>query len=177
MSYLNGLVVSPAFFNLSLNLAIKSSWSQPQSSPGLVFADCIGLLNLGCKECNQADFDVHHLVMSMCIVFSCVVGRGYLLWSVHSLCKTLLVFALLQRLTELCEETALVIVNTSSNNTRDNSIHMDITRWSILKSDWLYSLQLKMEKLYTVSKKQDQELTMAQIMKSLLQNSDLNWRK
>ena len=29
---------------------------------------------------------------------------------------------------------------------------MDITRWSIPKSDWLYSLQLKMEKLYTVSK-------------------------
>ena len=32
------------------------------------------------------------------------------------------------------------------------SLHMDITRWSILKSDWLYSLQPKMEKLYTVSK-------------------------
>ena len=30
---------------------------------------------------------------------------------------------------------------------------MDITRLSILKSGWLYSLQLKMEKLYTVSKK------------------------
>ena len=30
--------------------------------------------------------------------------------------------------------------------------HMDITRWSILKTDWLYSLQLKIEKLYTVSK-------------------------
>ena len=29
---------------------------------------------------------------------------------------------------------------------------MDITRWSILKSNWLYSLQPKMEKLYTVSK-------------------------
>ena len=28
----------------------------------------------------------------------------------------------------------------------------DITRWSILKSDWLYSLRLKVEKLYTVSK-------------------------
>ena len=27
-----------------------------------------------------------------------------------------------------------------------------ITRWSIPKSDWLYSLQPKMEKLYTVSK-------------------------
>ena len=28
---------------------------------------------------------------------------------------------------------------------------MDITRWSILKSDWLYSLQLKMDKLYQFS--------------------------
>ena len=34
-----------------------------------------------------------------------------------------------------------------------------------------------MEKLYTVSKKQDQELAVAQIMDSLLANSDLNWRK
>ena len=33
--------------------------------------------------------------MSMCRVFSCVVGRGYLLWPVHSLSKTLLAFALL----------------------------------------------------------------------------------
>ena len=30
---------------------------------------------------------------------------------------------------------------------------MDITRWSTPKSEWLYSLQPKMEKLYTVSKK------------------------
>ena len=29
---------------------------------------------------------------------------------------------------------------------------MDITKWSTLKSDWLYSLQPNMEKLYTVSK-------------------------
>ena len=28
---------------------------------------------------NQSDFSVDHLVMSMCRVFSCVVGRGYLL--------------------------------------------------------------------------------------------------
>ena len=34
-----------------------------------------------------------------------------------------------------------------------------------------------MEKIYTVSKKQDQELTVAQVMKSLLQTADLNWRK
>ena len=33
--------------------------------------------------------------MSMCRVFSCVVGRGCLLWPVRSLGKTLLVFSLL----------------------------------------------------------------------------------
>ena len=32
-------MVFPTFFNLSLNLAIRSSWSEPQSAPGLAFAD------------------------------------------------------------------------------------------------------------------------------------------
>ena len=36
--------------------------------------------------------------------------------------------------------------------TQEKTLHTDITRWSILKSDWLYSLQPNMEKLYTVSK-------------------------
>ena len=36
--------------------------------------------------------------------------------------------------------------------TQEETLHMDITRWSTLKSDWLYSLQPKVEKLYTVSK-------------------------
>ena len=36
--------------------------------------------------------------------------------------------------------------------TREKTLHMDITRWSTLKSDWLYSLKRKMEELYTVSK-------------------------
>ena len=31
-------MVFPTFFNLSLNWAIRSSWSEPQSAPGLVFA-------------------------------------------------------------------------------------------------------------------------------------------
>ena len=35
---------------------------------------------------------------------------------------------------------------------REMTLHMDITRWSVPKSDWLYSLQPEMEKLYTVSK-------------------------
>ena len=45
-SYLNGLVVFPTFFNLSLNLSLRSSWSESQSAPGLVFADCIELPHL-----------------------------------------------------------------------------------------------------------------------------------
>ena len=36
--------------------------------------------------------------------------------------------------------------------TQEKTLYMDITRWSTPKSGWLYSLQLKMEKLYTVSK-------------------------
>ena len=36
--------------------------------------------------------------------------------------------------------------------TQEKTLHMDITRWSTLKSDWLYSLKPEMEKLYTVSK-------------------------
>ena len=55
--------------------------------------------------------------------------------------------------------------------TQEKTLHMDIARWSTPKSDWLYSLQPKMEKLYTVSKNKSGS------MNSLLPNSDLNWRK
>ena len=36
----------PTFFNLSLNFAERSWWSEPQSAQGLVFAYCIELLHL-----------------------------------------------------------------------------------------------------------------------------------
>ena len=36
--------------------------------------------------------------------------------------------------------------------TWEKTLHMDITTWLILKTDWLYSLQPKMENLYTFSK-------------------------
>ena len=36
--------------------------------------------------------------------------------------------------------------------TQEKTLYMDITRWSTPKSDWLCSLQPKMEKLYTVNK-------------------------
>ena len=73
---------------------------------------------------------------------------------------------------ELCKENALVIANTLFQNTREDSTHgyhqMVNTeiRWIILfaakDGEALYSQQ-----------KQDRELTMAQIMNSLLPNSDL----
>ena len=59
--------------------------------------------------------------------------------------------------------------------TQEKTLHMDITRWPTPKSDRLYSLQPKMEKLYTVSKNKTGRW-LAQIMNSLLQNSGLNWR-
>ena len=36
--------------------------------------------------------------------------------------------------------------------TQEKTLHVDITKWLTPKSDWLYSLQPKMDKLYTVSK-------------------------
>ena len=56
-----------------------------------------------------------------------------------------------QRITEFCQENTLVIPNTLFKQ-QEKTLHVDITRWSIPKSDWLYSLQTKMEKIYTVSK-------------------------
>ena len=56
-----------------------------------------------------------------------------------------------QRLIDFCEENTLVIAN-SLFQQHNKRLHMDITRWSTPKSDWLYSLQPKMEKLYTISK-------------------------
>ena len=57
--------------------------------------------------------------------------------------------------------------------TRDNSTH-GITRWSIPKSDWLYALQSKMEKLYTVSKTKTGSwlwLRSVQFTRSVMSNS------
>ena len=59
---------------------------------------------------------------------------------------------------------------------QEKTLHMDITRWSIQKSDWLYSLQPKMEKLYTVSKNKTRSWLWLRY-ELLIGNSDLNWRK
>ena len=56
-------MVFPTFFNLSLNLAIRSLLFEPQSALDLVFGDAIELLHLGCKEYIQFDFGIDHLVI------------------------------------------------------------------------------------------------------------------
>ena len=43
-----------------------------------------------------------------------------------------------QSLIEFCQENALVTANTFFQ--QDKTLHLDITRWSILNSDWLCSL-------------------------------------
>ena len=58
-----------------------------------------------------------------------------------------------QRLTEFCQENALVRANTIfQQHKRRLYTWTSPDRWSMLKSDISYSLQPKMEKLYTVSK-------------------------
>ena len=78
-----------------------------------------------------------------------------------------------QRLTEFCQENTLIIANTLFHNTREDSTHGHhqmvnteirlIIFFAVNDGEALYSQQ-----------KQDQELTVAQIMNSLLPNSDLN---
>ena len=59
-------MVFPTFFNLSLNLAIRGLWSEPQPAPSLVFADCIELLHLWLQRISSIWFqcwpsgDVRH---------------------------------------------------------------------------------------------------------------------
>ena len=78
-----------------------------------------------------------------------------------------------QRLIEFCQENALVIANTSSNNTREDSIpgHHQMVNTEIRLI--IFCAAKDGEALYS-QQKQDQELIVAQIMNSLLPNSDSN---
>ena len=73
-----------------------------------------------------------------------------------------------QRLTEFCQENTLVLA--SSNNIREDSMYLVNTEiW------WIMLFAAKDGEALYSQQKQDLELTMAQIMSSLLPNSDLNW--
>ena len=78
-----------------------------------------------------------------------------------------------QRLIEFCQENVLIIANTLFNNTREDSTHghheMVNTEIRLI----IFFAAKDGEALYS-QQKQDQELTVAQIMNSLLPNSDLN---
>ena len=61
----------------------------------LVFCWLQSFSIFSCKEHNQSDFGIYHLVISMCRAVSYVGGKECLLWPVCFLDKILLAFALL----------------------------------------------------------------------------------
>ena len=58
--------------------------------------------------------------------------------------------------------------------TQEMTLHMDITKWSILKIRLIIFFVAEDGEALHSQQKQDLELTVAQIISSLLQNSDLN---
>ena len=78
-----------------------------------------------------------------------------------------------QRLIELCQENALVIANTLFQHTGDDSPHGHHQMVNIEVRLIIFFAAKDGEALYS-QQKQDQEVTVAQTMNSLLPNSDLN---
>ena len=78
-----------------------------------------------------------------------------------------------QRLIEFCQENALVIANTLFNNTTEDSTHGHHQMVNTEIRMIIFFAGKDGEAVYS-QPKQDQELTVAQIMNSLLPNSDLN---
>ena len=78
-----------------------------------------------------------------------------------------------QTLVEFCQENALVIANTLFNNKREDSTHGHHQTVNT-EIRVIIFFAAKDEKALYSQQKQDQGLTMAQIMNSLLPNSDLN---
>ena len=74
-----------------------------------------------------------------------------------------------QRLIEFCQENALVIANTL-----EDSIH---GHHQMVNTEIRLIISIKDGEALYSQQKQDQEMTVAQIMNSLLPNSDWNWRK
>ena len=74
---------------------------------------------------------------------------------------------------EFCQEHALIIANTSSNNTREDSTHRHHQMVNTEIRLIIFFAAKDRETLYS-QQKQDREQTVALIMNSLLPNSDLN---
>ena len=83
------------FFNLSLNLAIRSSWSEPQSAPGLVFADYRASPSLAAKNIVNL-ISILTVSWCPCVEYSLVLlEEGVFYDQCIFLAKLLLVFAVL----------------------------------------------------------------------------------
>ena len=94
-------MVFPTFFNFSLNLVIRNSWSEPQSAPGLVFVNCIELLHLWPQ--NDVLFIIGNWNAKVSSQKIPGVKRKFGLGVQNEAG---------QRLIEFCQENALVIANT-----------------------------------------------------------------
>ena len=81
-----------------------------------------------------------------------------------------------QRLTEFCQENALVIENTLFQQHKRRLTHRHHQMVNTEIRLIIFFAAKNGEALYS-QQKQDQKLTVAQIMNSLLPNSDLNWIK
>ena len=80
-----------------------------------------------------------------------------------------------QRLTKFCQENTLVRANTFPNNPRDDSTHGHHQKVNTEIRLIIFFVTEDREALYS-QQKQDQELPLAQIISSLLQNSSFSWR-
>ena len=78
-----------------------------------------------------------------------------------------------QRIIEFCQENSLVIATPSSNSTREDSTHGHYQMVNTKIRLIIFFAAKDGEALHS-QQKQDQELIVAQIMNSLLLNSDLN---
>ena len=78
-----------------------------------------------------------------------------------------------QRLTEFCQENALVIANTLFDNIREDPTHGH-HQMANTKVRWIIFFAAKDGEALYSQQKQDWELTVEQIMNSLWSNSDLN---
>ena len=77
----------------------------------------------------------------------------------------------MQRLTEFCQENALVLANTLFQQQREDSMH---GYHQMVNTEMTVFLAAKDGEILYSQHKQDGELTVAQIVNSLLPNSDLN---
>ena len=81
-----------------------------------------------------------------------------------------------QRLIEFCQENALAIANTLFQQHK-RRLYTWTSQMVNTKNRLIIFFAAKEGEVLYRQQKQDQELTVAQTMNSLLPNSDLNWRK